>query len=207
MKLPSIEAIHFQKFPESLIPTIIQDKHTSKVLMLGYMNKVAYQETLRNLRVTFYSRSKKRLWTKGEKSGHYLMVHEIRIDCDKDALLIKVHPVGPTCHTGSDSCWNEDNEETYEFLNQLEEVISHRRKQKYVCSYISKLFKKGINKIAQKVGEEAVELIIESKDEEKKLFLNEAADLLFHYLILLQAKNYNLKRVIKILKERSKFHK
>lgn len=206
MILPSVESIHFEKFPEGLIPAIIQDKHTSKVLMLGYMSKAAYQETLRKLRVTFYSRSKKRLWTKGEKSGHYLVVREIRIDCDKDALLIKAQPLGPTCHTGTDSCWNEKNEEAYGFLSQLEEIISYRRKQKSECSYISKLFEKGINKIAQKVGEEAVELIIESKDEDKKLFLNEAADLLFHYLILLQAKNYSLKEVAEILKERDKSH-
>ncbi|WP_103327686.1 bifunctional phosphoribosyl-AMP cyclohydrolase/phosphoribosyl-ATP diphosphatase HisIE [Bacteroidetes bacterium endosymbiont of Geopemphigus sp.] len=206
MILPSIESIDFQKFPEELIPAIIQDKHTSKVLMLGYMDKAAYQETLRKLRVTFYSRSKKRLWTKGEKSGDYLMVREIRIDCDKDALLIKAQPLGPTCHTGADSCWSEENEETYGFLSQLEEVISHRRKQKSERSYISKLFEKGINKIAQKFGEEAVELIIESKDESKKLFLNEAADLLFHYLILLQAKNYILKEVVEVLKERNKSH-
>lgn len=206
MRIPDLETIDFQKFPEGLLPTIIQDKHSSKVLMLGYMNRAAYEKTIQKLQVTFYSRSKKRLWTKGEKSGHYLVVRQILVDCDKDALLIKVEPLGPTCHTGVDSCWGEQNEESYGFLNQLEEIISDRKNQKTKCSYIAALFEKGINKIAQKVGEEAVQLIIESKDESKKLFLNEAADLLFHYLILLQEKSCRLKEVVEMLKKRDKSH-
>jgi len=195
--------IDFNKNGNGLVPAIIQDATTQKVLMLGFMNAVAYKKTLALNKVTFFSRTKKRLWTKGEESGNFLNVVSIKNDCDNDTLLIMVNPVGPTCHTGSDTCWNETNESD-SFLPTLEAVISDRKKNLSNTSYTASLFKKGINKIAQKVGEEAVEVVIEAKDNDDNLFLNESADLLFHYLILLQAKGFYLKDVEAVLRERHK---
>jgi len=192
--------LNFNKMND-LIPTIVQDAHTHKVLMLGYMNEAAFQKTLEEKRVTFYSRSKQRLWTKGETSGNYLELVSIKEDCDQDALLVKVIPRGPVCHTGSDTCFEEQNQPDY-FLAHLERVIQDRKAQPNTNSYTSSLFAKGINKVAQKVGEEAVELVIEAKDNDKNLFLGEAADLMYHYLVLLAAKNYTLSEVIEVLKER-----
>ena len=186
-----------------LVPVIIQDVSTKNVLMLGYMNNAAYEKTLETNKVTFYSRSKKRLWTKGEESGHFLNVVEIKLDCDNDTLLIKVNPDGPTCHKGSDTCWAEDNSQSFGFLTELEQVINDRKENaEGSTSYVASLFEKGINKIAQKVGEEAIETVIEAKDNNEELFLNESADLLFHYLILLKAKGYELKDVVDVLKGR-----
>ena len=188
---------------DGLIPAIIQDAITKTVLMLGYMNAEAITKTKETNKVTFYSRSKQRLWTKGEESGHFLNLISIQNDCDNDSLLIQVTPQGPTCHKGTDSCWGESNTESFGFLSELEKVISDRRENAdSQGSYVAELFEKGLNKIAQKVGEEAVEVIIEAKDDNADLFLNESADLLFHYLILLQAKGYNLESVIDILKSR-----
>ena len=191
----------FSKSADGLLPAIIQDDTTSKVLMLGYMNEEALKVTRETQRVTFYSRSKQRLWTKGETSENFLNVMDIKLDCDNDAILVKVQPDGPTCHTGADTCWNEKNE-GLGFLDKLEEVIKQRKNSNDEKSYVKSLFEKGINKIAQKVGEEAVEVVIEAKDNDEELFLNESADLLFHYLILLQAKGYELKDVVEILKGR-----
>jgi len=187
-----------------LIPAIVQDSNTGKVLMLGYMNQEALDKTRRTGRVTFFSRSKQRLWTKGEESGNFLELVSLGEDCDQDALLVKAIPLGPTCHKGTDTCWGEENTDQFGFLTALEDVIRDRRKNAPENSYVSSLFSKGINKIAQKVGEEAVELVIESKDDSEELFLNESADLLFHYLILLQAKGYALSDVVDILKQRHK---
>ena len=187
-----------------LVPAIIQDVQTKNVLMLGYMNQESYEKTLETKKVTFYSRSKQRLWTKGEESGNFLSLVDIKNDCDKDSLLISVTPQGPTCHKGTDTCWAQSNESQFGFLSTLEGVIENRRKEPSEASYVASLFKKGINKIAQKVGEEAVEVVIEAKDNDEKLFLDESADLLFHYLILLQAKGYTLKDVEKVLIDRHK---
>jgi phosphoribosyl-ATP pyrophosphohydrolase/phosphoribosyl-AMP cyclohydrolase len=192
----------FNKFPDKLVPVIVQDALTNKVLMLGYMNDDAYNQTIINQKLTFYSRSKKRLWEKGETSGNYLFVKEILLDCDNDCLLIKANPAGPVCHTGADTCFNETNDGS--FLNKLEKIIESRKETKQKTSYVNSLFEKGINKIAQKVGEEAVELVIESKDSNDELFINEAADLLFHYLILLNAKGKSLSDVEQTLKLRHK---
>ncbi len=192
----------FSKYNDGLIPAIIQDSNTLKVLMLGFMNEEALRKTEKENRVTFYSRSKQRLWTKGETSGNFLLVKEMHIDCDNDTLLIKAEPTGPVCHTGSDSCFNENNSAFT--LEILEMVIANRKDNPAESSYTSSLFTNGINKIAQKVGEEAVELIIESKDDDKEKFLGEAADLLFHYLVLLQAKGYSLKDVTDVLGHRHK---
>lgn len=201
----TIMTIDFNKNNDGLVPTIIQDAKTNKVLMLGYMNNEAFTKTKETNKVTFFSRTKKRLWTKGEESGNFLNVVSIKNDCDNDTLLIQVNPVGPTCHTGSDTCWNENNETTFGFLSELEIVIKSRRENSdSQKSYVASLFEKGINKIAQKVGEEAVEIVIEAKDNNDDLFLNEGADLLFHYLILLQAKGYTLKDVVAILEGRHK---
>lgn len=195
--------INFNKNNDGLLPAIIQDIETKTVLMLGYMNDEAYKKTIETGLVTFYSRTKQRLWTKGEDSGNVLQVESIKIDCDNDTLLIQVKPSGPTCHKGSDTCWNESNVESFGFLSQLEATIKDRKENfNSNESYVASLFKKGINKIAQKVGEEAVEVVIEAKDSHDALFLNESADLLFHYLILLQAKGYSLSDVIKELKKR-----
>lgn len=192
----------FSKYNDGLIPVIIQDHITLKVLMLGFMNEEALRKTEKENKVTFYSRSKQRLWTKGETSGNFLFVKDISIDCDNDTLLIKAEPTGPVCHTGADSCFNESNSAFT--LEMLERVIVNRKCNPAESSYTSSLFTNGINKIAQKVGEEAVELIIESKDDDKDKFLGEAADLLFHYLVLLQAKGYSLKDVTDVLGHRHK---
>jgi phosphoribosyl-ATP pyrophosphohydrolase/phosphoribosyl-AMP cyclohydrolase len=195
--------IDFTKNNDGLIPAIIQDFETKKVLMLGYMNLEAYEKTLLTNKVTFFSRSKNRLWTKGEESGHFLNLIEMKIDCDNDTLLIQAQPEGPICHTGSDTCWQESNTENYGFLSKLENTIRNRRENSSANkSYVASLFELGINKIAQKVGEEAVEVIIEAKDNNDVLFLNESADLLFHYLILLQAKGFQLEDVVSVLKDR-----
>jgi phosphoribosyl-ATP pyrophosphohydrolase/phosphoribosyl-AMP cyclohydrolase len=195
--------IDFTKSNDGLIPAIIQDFETKKVLMLGYMNLEAYEKTLLTNKVTFFSRSKNRLWTKGEESGHFLNLIEMKIDCDNDTLLIQAQPEGPICHTGSDTCWQESNTEYYGFLSKLENTIRNRRENSSANkSYVASLFELGINKIAQKVGEEAVEVIIEAKDNNDVLFLNESADLLFHYLILLQAKGFQLEDVVSVLKDR-----
>ena len=193
----------FLKTSDQLIPVIIQDASTNKVLMLGYMNSEAFEITQKLQKVTFYSRSKKRLWTKGEESGNFLNVKSIHLDCDKDSLLIYVEPEGPTCHTGTDTCWGEENKNPLAFLNVLEEIIAQRKAIDTDESYVASLFRKGINKIAQKVGEEAIETVIEAKDSDDQLFLDESADLLFHYLILLQAKGYKINDVIQILADRN----
>ncbi|RME96377.1 MAG: bifunctional phosphoribosyl-AMP cyclohydrolase/phosphoribosyl-ATP diphosphatase HisIE [Bacteroidetes bacterium] len=194
------KSVNFGKEQNSLVPAIVQDARTRAVLMLGYMNAEALAATQENGRVTFFSRSKQRLWTKGETSGNYLLVEDIQVDCDRDTLLILARPQGPTCHTGTDTCFGTPNQP--DFLHYLEGIIQARRDQPSNSSYTSSLFRKGINKVAQKVGEEAVELVIEAKDDNKELFLNEAADLMYHYLVLLAAKHYTLDEVIQILKGR-----
>jgi phosphoribosyl-ATP pyrophosphohydrolase/phosphoribosyl-AMP cyclohydrolase len=193
--------IDFAKSADGLVPAVIQDFNTHKVLMLGYMNQEALDKTMSSGRVTFFSRTKNRLWTKGEESGNFLDLKSVAIDCDNDTLLIKVIPVGPVCHTGADTCWSERNHSD-DFLSYLEEIIRLRRKSSDQTSYVRSLFEKGINKVAQKVGEEAVELVIEAKDNNPELFLNEAADLLFHYLILLNIKGHTLQEVIDVLHKR-----
>lgn len=195
--------IDFNKNKDGLVPAIIQDAKTKKVLMLGYMNAQAYAKTVEIKKVTFFSRTKSRLWTKGEESGNFLNLVSIKNDCDNDTLLIQVNPAGPTCHKGTDTCWEESNEQSFGFLSELENVIKSRRENADAQkSYVASLFEKGINKIAQKVGEEAVEIVIEAKDNNEELFLNEGADLLFHYLILLQAKGYTLKDIVAVLEGR-----
>ncbi len=194
----------FTKAVDGLLPAIIQDDHNGKVLMQGYMNKEAFQKTLDEKVVWFYSRSKQRLWKKGETSGNELQVCSVRLDCDLDSILIKVIPLGPVCHTGADTCFNEINTVSYDWIKHLEAIIEQRQKSGDSKSYVASLFEKGINKIAQKVGEEAVEVVIEAKDDNEELFLNESADLLFHYLILLKAKGYGLNDVLEILKSREK---
>jgi len=193
--------VDFKKYTDGLVPAVIQDYITQKVLMLGFMNEEALRKTEATGLVTFYSRSKKRLWTKGEESGHHLKLRQILLDCDQDSLLVKAEPQGPVCHTGADTCWSEKNHKE-DFLNYLEHIIELRRNGTDESSYVKKLFGKGINKIAQKVGEEAVELVIEAKDVNRELFLNEAADLLFHYIVLLQAKNCTLADVTSVLQKR-----
>ena len=192
----------FSKYKDELVPVIVQDAITQKVLMLGFMNEEALAKTQSESKVTFFSRSKQRLWSKGETSGNFLLVKEILLDCDNDTILIKAQPTGPVCHTGTDTCFNEINPAFT--LQKLEDTIANRKNNPSDDSYTSSLFKKGINKIAQKVGEEAVEMVIESKDDNGEKFLNESADLLYHYLILLRAKNYSLNDVIKVLAERHK---
>ncbi len=190
---------------DGLVPAIIQDATTKGVLMLGYMNEEAYQKTIKTKLVTFYSRSKQRLWTKGEESGNVLNLIDIKNDCDKDTLLIQVSPAGPTCHTGTDTCWHEENKSSFGFFSTLENVIAERVANKDTKkSYVASLFSKGINKVAQKVGEEAVETVIEAMDNNDELFLYESADLLFHYLMLLQAKGFTLKDIEAELKGRHK---
>jgi len=193
--------IDFKKYSDGLAPAVIQDYKTNKVLMLGFMNEAALVKTLAEGKVTFFSRSKQRLWTKGEESGHHLLVKQVLPDCDNDTLLIKAEPLGPTCHTGADTCWSERNHSD-NFLFYLEDIIKLRKNSTVETSYVKQLFSKGINKIAQKVGEEAVEMVIEAKDNNDELFLNESADLLFHYLLLLNAKGYNLQDVINVLTKR-----
>ncbi len=187
-----------------LIPAVIQDNITQKVLMVGFMNEEALQKTRETGHVTFYSRSKQRLWTKGEESGNFLNLKEIIEDCDNDTVLIKAQPVGPVCHTGNDTCFNESNKVEPDFLIYLQDLIDQRMREMPDGSYTTKLFSKGINKIAQKVGEEATELIIEAKDQNDELFLNEAADLMYHTLVLLAAKGFHIKDVIQVLSERHK---
>ena len=197
--------INFNKTPDNLIPAIIQDSETKNVLMLGYMNQEALDQTLATNKVTFFSRTKNRLWTKGEESGNFLELISIKEDCDNDTLLVKVKPVGPTCHTGLDTCWQEANNQDFGFLSKLENTIAKRKENADAeKSYVASLFAKGINKIAQKVGEEATEVVIEAKDNNDDLFLSESADLLFHYLILLQAKGFELNDVVEVLKNREK---
>ena len=196
-----IKRLDFSKYENGLMPVIVQDTSTNVVLMLGYMNQEALLETIESKLVTFYSRSKQRLWVKGETSKNFLHFVDMKTDCDFDTLLVKATPDGPVCHTGAETCFNEDNASN-DFLKSLEKIILSRKKHPISGSYTSTLFKKGLNSIAQKVGEEAVELVIEAKDNHKKLFLNEAADLMFHYLVLLREKNVELDEVIDILKER-----
>lgn len=197
--------IDFNKNSDGLVPAIIQDATTKNVLMLGYMNAAAFEKTKETKLVTFYSRTKKRLWTKGEESGNTLQLVDVQLDCDRDSLLISVQPNGPTCHKGSDTCWNEKNTPNYGFFSSLEKTITERVANKDIeKSYVASLFDKGINKIAQKVGEEAVETVIEAIDNNDELFLYESADLLFHYLMLLQAKGFTLKDIEEELKKRQK---
>jgi phosphoribosyl-ATP pyrophosphohydrolase/phosphoribosyl-AMP cyclohydrolase len=195
--------LNFSKYADGLIPAIIQDNTTNKVLMLGFVNEESLKITKETGKATFYSRSQKKIWTKGETSGNFLLVKEIIEDCDDDTLLIKVNPIGPTCHKGTDTCFREDNKNNFS-LEYLESVIEQRRNESPDKSYTRRLFDKGINKIAQKVGEEAVELVIEAKDNDDNLFINEAADLMFHYLLLLQAKGFKLEDVIETLRGRHK---
>ncbi len=195
--------IDFSKDKDGLVPAIIQDAETKNVLMLGYMNEAALKKTKELGKVTFFSRSKQRLWTKGEESGNFLHLVDMKVDCDNDTLLVFVNPEGPTCHKGTDTCWGEKNASEMSFLTQLEEVIADRRlNPENEKSYVASLFRSGMNKVAQKVGEEAVEVVIEAKDNNDDLFLNESADLLFHYLILLQAKGFTLEDVTEILRSR-----
>lgn len=196
-------SINFNKYADGLVPCIVQDNISNKVLMLGFMNEAALQKTQETKQITFFSRSKQRLWTKGESSGNFLELVDIKVDCDKDTLLVKVNPKGPACHTGADTCFGEENK-TDDILQTLQAVIDDRLKNPSEGSYINSLFAKGINKIAQKVGEEAVELVIEAKDDNEQLFKEEAADLLFHYLLLLKAKNVKLDDVKAVLALRHK---
>lgn len=197
--------VDFSKNTDGLVPAIIQDATTKNVLMLGYMNESALVQTQQSNKVTFYSRTKKRLWTKGEESGHFLNVVDIVLDCDSDTLLIQVNPQGPTCHTGSDTCWNKENKPSYGFLSTIENTIVTRvANGNSEDSYVASLFDIGIHKIAQKVGEEAVEVVIEAMDNNKQLFLEESADLLFHYLMLLHAKETSLDEVVQLLASRQK---
>ena len=195
--------LDFQKSPDGLLPAIVQDSQTGKVLMLGYMNAEALEKTKAEGKVTFFSRSKQRLWTKGETSDNFLHVGEILTDCDGDTILIKAQPAGPTCHTGSETCFDEVNAENALFLNYLQKrIIRDRKKNPSDTSYTTSLFKSGVNKIAQKVGEEAVEVVIEAKDLDDDLFKGEVADLLFHLLVLLEHKNIDLDEVISVLRTR-----
>jgi phosphoribosyl-ATP pyrophosphohydrolase/phosphoribosyl-AMP cyclohydrolase len=196
--------VNFDKYTDGLVPAIVQDAQTRVVLMLGYMNAEALTQTQKTRKVTFYSRSKERLWTKGEESGHFLHLLDIKVDCDQDALLVLARPEGPTCHKGSDTCWDMENKSSYGFLTTLESTITERKNERSEGSYVASLFDKGINKIAQKVGEEAVETVIEAKDGNDNLFLNESADLLFHFLILLQAKGFTLDNIVSVLESREK---
>ena len=196
--------INFTKYADGLVPAIVQDANTKTVLMLGFMNQAAVDATITGSKITFFSRSKNRLWTKGEESGNFLNYISMSLDCDQDSLLIQANPEGPVCHMGTDTCWGEDNNTSIAFLNKLEQIIADRKKADPSSSYVASLFAKGINKIAQKVGEEAVEMVIEAKDNNEQLFLDESADLLFHYMILLQSKGYALADVAKVLAQRHK---
>ncbi|MGE4569597.1 MAG: bifunctional phosphoribosyl-AMP cyclohydrolase/phosphoribosyl-ATP diphosphatase HisIE [Bacteroidales bacterium] len=195
--------LDFEKL-DGLIPAVIQDALTSKVLMVGFMNREAYRKTVDSGMVTFYSRTRNRLWTKGEESGNFLEVEQILVDCDADTLLIKARPRGPVCHTGQDTCFNELNREGIAFLDYLQKFIQKRKEDMPEGSYTTKLFSRGINKMAQKVGEEAVEVVIEAKDNNDDLFLNECADLMYHYIVLLTAKGFSLNDVAAILASRHK---
>ncbi len=204
MKISSdnLDELDFRKASDGLLPVIVQDAGTRVVLMQGYMNREALEQTLESKLVTFFSRSKQRLWTKGETSKNYLHLVSVSADCDRDSLLLQARPNGPTCHTGTDTCWGEANQG--EFLNLLERTIQHRRDNPSEKSYTSQLLARGINKVAQKVGEEAVELVIEAKDDDRDLFLGEAADLMYHYIVLLAAKGYSLEDVREVLRARHK---
>ncbi|MFN2438607.1 MAG: bifunctional phosphoribosyl-AMP cyclohydrolase/phosphoribosyl-ATP diphosphatase HisIE [Chitinophagaceae bacterium] len=193
--------VDFKKYKDGLVPAVVQDFTTQKVLMLGFMNEEALKKTEESGLVSFYSRTKKRLWTKGEESGNHLQLKQMLIDCDNDTLLIKAEPSGPVCHTGADTCWSEKNHKE-DFLYYLEHIIELRKNGSEENSYVKTLLNQGINKVAQKLGEEAVELVIEAKDVNRALFLNEAADLLFHYLVLLQAKDCSLTDVVTVLQQR-----
>ncbi len=193
--------VDFKKYADGLVPAVVQDFTTQKVLMLGFMNEEALKKTEESGLVTFYSRTKKRLWTKGEESGNHLHLKQMLIDCDNDTILIKAEPSGPVCHTGADTCWSEKNHKE-DFLYYLEHIIELRKNGTDESSYVKTLLNKGINKVAQKVGEEAIELVIEAKDVNRALFLGEAADLLFHYLLLLQAKDCSLADVVTVLQQR-----
>lgn len=194
---------NFSKNPDGLLPVIVQDAATKNVLMQGYMNQEAHQKTIEQKRVWFYSRSKNRLWLKGERSENYLNLITMTYDCDRDSILVKVNPEGPTCHLGTDTCWGESNISTsLDFIKTLEKVIEERISTENKESYVSSLMQKGINKVAQKVGEEAVELVIESMDNNEKAFLEESADLLFHYLVLLKAKGFSIRDSLAILEKR-----
>ena len=195
--------LNFEKYADGLVPAIVQDAETQKVLMLGFMNREAFDKTEKSGKVTFYSRSRQKLWMKGETSGNFLDVKEILVDCDDDTILIKALPAGAVCHTGADTCFEEKNTNA-DFLFELEKIISDRKKNPSEESHTSKLFAKGINKIAQKVGEEAVELVIEAKDSDDELFKSEAADLLYHFVVLLAAKDISLREVLDVLKKRHK---
>lgn len=195
-------AVKQPNFSKGLLPAIVQDVMTGQVLMLGYMNQESYDLTLSTGNVTFFSRSRNELWTKGETSGHYLKYKSMLVDCDQDAILVKATPIGPTCHEGTDTCWGETVEDSFGFLHYLEALILDRKNHPQEGSYTNHLFNKGLNKIAQKVGEEAVEIVIEAKDNNDDLFKGEAADLLFHFLVLLVEKNIPLNDVIDVLKKR-----
>jgi phosphoribosyl-ATP pyrophosphohydrolase/phosphoribosyl-AMP cyclohydrolase len=201
--MKDLDRINFEKVG-GLIPAVVQDAFSKQVLMLGYLNQEAIQKTLDTGKVTFFSRTKQRLWTKGESSGNFLLVKEILLDCDGDTLLIKAEPVGPVCHTGADTCFSESNNSKTAFIDKLRTIIKDRKNNPSDTSYTASLFAKGINKIAQKVGEEAVEIVIEAKDDNKELFLGEAADLLYHYLVLLEAKGYEMDEVMQVLIQRHK---
>jgi phosphoribosyl-ATP pyrophosphohydrolase/phosphoribosyl-AMP cyclohydrolase len=198
----NIGSLNFDKSADGLLPAIVQDADTRVVLMQGYMDRAAVEQTLASGLVTFFSRSKQRLWTKGESSENYLHLQSMAADCDQDSLLIQARPDGPTCHTGTDTCWGQTNQG--EFLDHLERTIQHRRDHPSDKSYTSQLLARGINKVAQKVGEEAVELVIEAKDDDRDLFLGEAADLMYHYIVLLAAKGYSLEEVREVLRGRHK---
>jgi phosphoribosyl-ATP pyrophosphohydrolase/phosphoribosyl-AMP cyclohydrolase len=197
--------IDYDKYSDGLVPAVVQDASTKRVLMLGFMNEEAVEQTRESGKVTFYSRSKQRLWTKGEESGNSLIFKEMSVDCDRDTLLIKALPKGPVCHTGSDTCWGEQNIDGLEFLETLEAVIEQRLNSADAgSSYVARLASKGVGKVAQKVGEEAVEVVIEAMDEDSTDLLEESADLLFHYLVLLKFKGHGLQDVIEVLKGRHK---
>lgn len=193
---------NFSKSADGLLPALIQDAKTRVILMQGYMNEESYQQTLNEGKVWFYSRSKQRLWKKGEESGNELIVAQVLFDCDADSILIKAHPKGPVCHTGSDTCFNETNRSDLNWIAELESVIAERKEKPVEESYVASLFDNGLNKIIQKVGEEAVEVVIEAKDADSDLFLNESADLIFHFLILLNAKGHKFEEVVEILRAR-----
>ncbi|MEK9517151.1 MAG: bifunctional phosphoribosyl-AMP cyclohydrolase/phosphoribosyl-ATP diphosphatase HisIE [Flavobacteriaceae bacterium] len=199
-----MKTANFNKNNDGLLPAIVQDAQTLKVLMLGYMNQEALEKTQSFGKVTFFSRSKQRLWTKGEESGNFLKLVSVKVDCDQDTLLITASPEGPTCHQGTDTCWGEDNASGLSYVKELEAVIEDRQKNPSKESYVSSLFDKGIHKIAQKVGEESVETVIEAIADNEPLFMEEAADLFFHYLILLKSKGKRLEDVLAILEERKR---
>lgn len=199
-----MKTANFNKNNEGLLPAIVQDAQTRNVLMLGYMNEEALEKTQSSGKVTFFSRSKQRLWTKGEESGNFLLFKSYKVDCDQDTLLVMAIPLGPTCHQGTDTCWGEENSNGLAYIKELEAVIEERKNSPSKDSYVSSLFEKGINKIAQKVGEESVETVIEAIANNEPLFMEEAADLFFHYLILLKSKGKSLEDVLGVLEERKR---